>query len=96
MFVCIYSIYSLYLHNDVVDRDVNEFHEETDESHHSKPYCRRQGNALELCKEEWSVCCSPASTKLCAKRMALPFMSGLVHRFTSRIESFAKSFTGLT
>lgn len=40
------------LHNDVVDGDVNELHKEPDKTHHSKPYCCCQGDALELCMRE--------------------------------------------
>lgn len=37
------------VHNDVVDRDVNELHKEPNEPHDSKPNCGRHGNTLELC-----------------------------------------------
>ena len=39
-----------YLHNDVVDGDVDELHEEPNESHDGKPNSSGHGNFLELCK----------------------------------------------
>lgn len=36
------------VHNDVVDWNVNQFDEETDESHDGKANCRCNGNLLEL------------------------------------------------
>lgn len=40
-----------YLHNDVVDGDVNEFDEETNETHDSKPNRCSHGNLLEFCRK---------------------------------------------
>lgn len=37
-----------YLHDDIVDGDVNEFDEETDETHDSKSNSRCHGDLLEL------------------------------------------------
>lgn len=41
--------YNLYLHNDVIDWDVDEFHKESDKPHHCKPDGSRKSNALKLC-----------------------------------------------
>ena len=42
---------SKYLHNDVVNGNVDELHEETDEAHDSESDGSGKGNLLELCKE---------------------------------------------
>lgn len=40
---------SVNIHNDVVDWDVDEFHEEADEAHDREAYSRCHGDLLKLC-----------------------------------------------
>lgn len=40
----------VYLHNDIVDGDMDQFDKETNKSHYRKAYCCCHGNLLELCK----------------------------------------------
>ena len=84
------------LHNDVIDWDVDELDEEPDEPHHGKPDCRGRGNTLKLCGNNHTTFTLAFSLSLSLSKKPLPFMSGLVQRFTSLIESFAKSFRGFT
>jgi hypothetical protein len=41
-------VVDVYLHNDVVDGNVDEFDKESDESHDTKSYGRCYGNLLKL------------------------------------------------
>ena len=40
----------IYLHNDIVDWDMDQFDKEANKSHYRKAYCCCHGNLLELCK----------------------------------------------
>lgn len=42
----------IYLHNDIVDWDVNQLDKEANKSHDGKANCCRHGNLLELCKKK--------------------------------------------
>ena len=48
---------SCYSHNDVVDGNVDELDEETDEAHDGKPDGCRYGDLLELCQQAKSTKC---------------------------------------
>ena len=105
---------NIYLHNDVVDGDVNELHKKPDEAHNGESYRCRHGNLLKLWEEDNPTHCQDnyyyyfnyarASTELWSHNVVvvssqlegLPFLSGLVHLFTSRMESFTNILLGST
>jgi hypothetical protein len=73
--------------DDVVDRDVNELHEEADEAHDRETDGGRDRDLLVLCKtSDWN----------CSEFPRLPFRSGFVQRFTRRMESFMNCLLGST
>lgn len=41
-------VQKVYLHNDVINRDMDQFHKKANESHYSKSYCCCHGNLLEF------------------------------------------------
>lgn len=43
-------MFCIYLHNNVVDRDMDQFHKEANKSHYCKAYCCCHCNLLEFCK----------------------------------------------
>lgn len=83
-------------HYDVVDRNVNELHKESNEPHDSKTNGSGQSNFLELCTRKKGADFPILSYYVCGLHNVLPLKSGFVHLLTSLIESLANSLTGLT
>lgn len=77
----------MYLHNDVVDGYVDEFDEETNETHNAKTDGRSDGDFLELCKRNKIDKLIANQYQSVREPPRLPFLSGLVHRFTNLTES---------
>ena len=75
--------------NDVVDGDVDELDEESDETHQGEPNGCGNGYLLELFPARISV-----STSMFIEKLMLPHLSGLVHLFTSLMESLPNCFRG--
>ena len=83
-----------YIHNDVIDRDVDQFDEEPNETHDGKANCSSHCDLLELCfSQEMSSSVSRVSRKTLLHK---PLRSGLVHRLTNRMESFVNLRPGST
>lgn len=83
-----------HLHNDIVDWNMNEFDEESNESHQSETDGGSESNLLEFYKKQ--KICKNKKKFLCFKIFfyCKPFRSGLVHFWTRRYESFMNCLPG--